>query len=207
MSVVSFGPPLNADQRAAIDEAVRSLQGVFVSEVPATHALRAAKNVTPQLWSAYKDATWLPHIRTYLKETAATGTKKNTTSLSIAGLPEGVKEEVLTKLPCQEVPKVCALDRAHREMCNAPGFWEEQYAARHTASSAAAAPKAPSVWPLERGDRQEFGKECLFVTGKTHKTLIGHTGELYSVAFSPDGRTLATGSDDNTAKLWAVRDS
>jgi hypothetical protein len=205
MSVVSFGPPLNGDQRAAIDEAVRSLQGAFPSEVPATHALRVAKNANQQLWSAYKDATWLPHIRTHLKETTAK--KKNTSSLSISGLPEGLKEDVLTKLPCQEVPKVCALDRAHREMCNAPGFWEEQYAARHAASSAAAAPKAPSVWPLERGDRQEFGKECLFVTGKTHKTLIGHTGELYSVAFSPDGRTLATGSDDNTAKLWAVRDS
>jgi WD40 repeat protein len=87
-------------------------------------------------------------------------------------------------------------------MCNAPEFWEEQYAARHAASSTAAAPKTPSVWPLERGNRQAFGEECLFVTGKTHKTLEGHKEAVRSIAFSPDGRTLATGSADGPAKLW-----
>src|SRR5436305_14981266 len=30
----------------------------------------------------------------------------------------------------------------------------------------------------------------------------GHTNFVYSVAFSPDGATLATGSFDNTIKLW-----
>lgn len=32
----------------------------------------------------------------------------------------------------------------------------------------------------------------------------GHTETVNSVAFSPDGRTLASGSDDNTIKLWNV---
>ena len=33
-------------------------------------------------------------------------------------------------------------------------------------------------------------------------TLRGHSKFLYSVAWSPDGKWLATGSGDNTAKVW-----
>jgi serine/threonine protein kinase len=33
-------------------------------------------------------------------------------------------------------------------------------------------------------------------------TLHGHNGPVWSVSFSPDGRTLATGSDDASLRLW-----
>ena len=35
-------------------------------------------------------------------------------------------------------------------------------------------------------------------------TLQGHTSSVGSVAFSPDGKTLASGSNKSTVKLWDV---
>jgi WD40 repeat protein len=41
-------------------------------------------------------------------------------------------------------------------------------------------------------------------SGKQIAMLRGHEDQVSSVAFSPDGRTLATGSMDRTARLWEV---
>jgi WD40 repeat protein len=35
-----------------------------------------------------------------------------------------------------------------------------------------------------------------------HVSLKGHTGWVYSVEFSPDGKRIASGSDDTTVKVW-----
>ncbi len=41
-------------------------------------------------------------------------------------------------------------------------------------------------------------------TGREMKVLRGHERQVFAVAFSRDGRTLATGSGDGTARLWEV---
>ena len=43
-------------------------------------------------------------------------------------------------------------------------------------------------------------------TGKELDTLDEHASIVWDVAFSPDGKALATGSDDRTVKLWELMD-
>ena len=51
----------------------------------------------------------------------------------------------------------------------------------------------PDVWGL--GDPLVAGSEILC-------QLVGHTGRVFSVAFSPDGSRIATGSNDTTVCVW-----
>jgi WD40 repeat protein len=69
-----------------------------------------------------------------------------------------------------------------------PPFQAEQQAAQRDAALASAVDAVVKLWDS--------------VTGREVLNLPGHTGRVNSVAFSPDGRRLATGNWDRTVKVW-----
>ena len=57
-----------------------------------------------------------------------------------------------------------------------------------------------SVWQIDGEGTDPLAAATVKLLGLTN----GHTGRILSLAIHPDGHILATGSSDNTARLWKI---
>jgi WD40 repeat protein len=59
--------------------------------------------------------------------------------------------------------------------------------------------------PPKMDTARAFSNESV-LPSQIRMRLVGHTGDVESIAFSPDSRILASGSKDKTIKLWNLED-
>ncbi|MEH2437976.1 MAG: hypothetical protein V7K25_27755, partial [Nostoc sp.] len=70
-----------------------------------------------------------------------------------------------------------------------------------------ARPKQQSAFVVSTSQPKAFGTDKIvenLTIARRIYTLQGHSNSIYSVAYSPDGRIIASGSKDSTIKLWYV---
>ena len=63
------------------------------------------------------------------------------------------------------------------------------------------------LWEIETGQTFAQPKEAVelqMLSTRCVKTLQGHTHQVWSIAFSPDGKTIASSGDEQIIRLWNV---
>ncbi|KAG8768837.1 hypothetical protein FRC12_005332 [Ceratobasidium sp. 428] len=87
---------------------------------------------------------------------------------------------------------------------------EDAYEFVHAFSSSIASNSTPHIyisqlqlWPQDRVIYKYYGHRLRNLVNQSHAD--GHTSEVNSVCYSPDGAYIASGSHDNTVRIWDAR--
>jgi WD40 repeat protein len=117
-------------------------------------------------------------------------------------LIDGAKSDVWTAVFSPDGKLLAAGDAAGRVRVFETKTWKEVAVldGEDQLRSAAFAPDGRTLALGMRRDVQLWDA----TTGKRLRTLRGHANWVLSVSFSADGKTLASGSSDKTARLWPV---
>ena len=125
----------------------------------------------------------------------------------------GVSDFVLASAAYDNRDMVLAAERLDNVPPEQRG-WEWRYLKRQTRGGlftlyGHTAGDERGVQPGRRADRhrqlRQDGEGVGRADGHALLDLKGHTGAVSSVAFSPDGTRIVTGSRDETAKVWDAR--